>query len=105
MNLKQVTGGPPGAPRADRAAAPVRAEAAPVVSAAQLPAVSVKVSDIAAGTLAAAVAETSFSDRELLNTLKQRIQSGNFKIDYAGLAQSLVEDAVQAIGPRSGKRG
>ena len=55
--------------------------------------------------LAAAVAETSFSDRELLNTLKQRIQSGNFKIDYAGLAQSLVEDAVQAIGPRSGKKG
>ena len=105
MNLKQVAGGPPAAARADRATAPVRAEAAPAASTAQLPAVSVKVSDIAAGTLAAVVAETPFSDRELLNTLKQRIQSGNFKIDYAGLAQSLVEDAVQAIGPRSGKKG
>jgi len=48
------------------------------------------------------LAETPFTDRELLNTLKQRIQSGNFKIDYASLAQSLVDDAVQAIGPRRG---
>ena len=82
MSIKQLAGGPPAAPRPDRPA--------------------VKVSDVAAGTLAAALAETPFTDRELLNTLKQRIQSGDFKIDYASLAQSLVDDAVQAIGPRRG---
>ena len=78
------------------------AEAAPAAPAVALPAVGVKVSDVAAGTIAAALAETPFSDRELLSTLKQRIQSGDFKIDYASLAQSLVDDAVQAIGPRRG---
>ena len=102
MSIKQLAGGPPAAPRPDRPAVPVRAEAAPAASAVALPAVSVKVSDVAAGTLAAVLAETPFTDRELLNTLKQRIQSGDFKIDYASLAQSLVDDAVQAIGPRRG---
>ena len=99
MSIKQLAGGPPAAPRPDRPAALVKAEAAHAVA---LPAVSVKVSDVAAGTIAAALAETPFTDRELLNTLKQRIQSGDFKIDYASLAQSLVDDAVQAIGSRRG---
>jgi anti-sigma28 factor (negative regulator of flagellin synthesis) len=102
MSIKQLAGGPPAAPRPDRPAALVKAEAAPAAHAVALPAVSVKVSDVAAGTIAAALAETPFTDRELLNTLKQRIQSGDFKIDYASLAQSLVDDAVQAIGSRRG---
>jgi anti-sigma28 factor (negative regulator of flagellin synthesis) len=102
MSIKQLAGGPPAAPRPDRPAVSVKAEAAPAAHAVALPAVSVKVSDVAAGTLVAALAETPFTDRELLNTLKQRIQSGDFKIDYASLAQSLVDDAVQAIGSRRG---
>ncbi len=102
MSIKQLAGGPPAAPRTDRPATPVKAEAVPAAPVAAAPAVSVKVSDVAAGTIAAALAETPFTDRELLNTLKQRIQSGGFKIDYASLAQSLVDDAVQAIGPRRG---
>ena len=104
MNLKNPTAGPTGALRTERAGS-ARAEGSPAVApattpipAAPAPAVSVKMSDVAAGTLAAAVSDTGFSDSELLLALKQRIQSGNFHIDYAGVARSLVEDAVQSIG-------
>ena len=82
-----------------------QAHAAPATAASQaLPAVNVKVSDVAAGTLAAAAVESvnALGDRELLDALKKRIQSGDFKIDYNGLARSMVEDAVLAIGPRRG---
>lgn len=103
MNLKQVPGSLPAVPRADRAV-PARAEgAAPAVTDAAAPvpakgpAVQVRVSEVAAGPLAVA-AGVGLPDRELLDALKKRIQSGTFEIDYAGLARSMVEDAVLAIG-------
>jgi len=102
MNLKNLTGGPAlntlterqgasrleGVPDAKSAAAP-----APAV-----PSVSVKVSDVAAGALATAVSGSEFSDLDLLTSLRQRIQSGDFEIDYSAVASSLVEDALQSIG-------
>jgi hypothetical protein len=109
MNLKQVPGGVPSMPRADRAvptrvdgAAPSPAELAAPSSAPGL-AVNVKVSEGVAGPLAAA-AGGALPDRELLDALKKRIQSGDFVIDYAGLARSMVEDAVLAIGQHQGPR-
>ena len=88
--------------RADQQPAAAPATAAPQA----LPAVNVKVSDVAAGTLAAAAAAAepvnALGDRELLDALKKRIQSGDFKIDYNSLARSMVEDAVLAIAPRRG---
>ncbi len=107
MNLKQVPGSLPAVPRADRAvpsraegAAPAMTDAAaplPAPVPAKGPAVQVRVSDVAAGPLAVA-AGVGLPDRELLDALKKRIQSGDFEIDYAGLARSMVEDAVLAIG-------
>ena len=103
MNLKQVPGSLPSVPRADRAA-PSRADGAGPAAAdavapahAQGPAVQVRVSEVAAGPLAVAAGD-GLPDRELLDALKLRIQSGDFEIDYAGLARSMVEDAVLAIG-------
>ncbi len=104
MNLKQVPGSLPSVPRADRAApsradgaAPAAADAAAPAASAQGPAVQVRVSEVAAGPLAVAAGD-GLPDRELLDALKLRIQSGDFEIDYAGLARSMVEDAVLAIG-------
>ncbi len=62
---------------------------------------SVRTPEVAAGVLVAAAAkqaEGEMADHELLNALKQRIQSGDFEIDYGSLSRSLVENAVMAIG-------
>jgi hypothetical protein len=109
MNLKQVPGSLPAVPRADRAV-PARLDgAAPPPAGISAPspgqgsAVNVRVSELVAGPLAAA-ANGGLSDRELLDALKKRIQSGDFEIDYAGLARAMVEDAVLAIGHQSRPR-
>ncbi len=110
MSPKQLPSSLPPSIASDRkvvARAEQQAHAAPAAAAPQaLPAVNLKVSDVAAGTLAAAAAAaepaTALGDRELLDALKKRIQSGDFKIDYSGLARSMVEDAVLAIAPRRG---
>ncbi len=111
MNIKTLTDGLAGSARSG-ATPSVKSDggvnnlanagraAAPTESVAPGPAVSVKVSDIAAGTLAAVVSSTEFSDNQLLVTLKQRIKAGTFQIDYEGLAHSLVEDALQSIGQK-----
>ena len=62
---------------------------------------SVRTPEVAAGVLVAAAAKQAdgeMADQELLNALKQRIQSGDFEIDYGSLSRSLVENAVMAIG-------
>jgi len=106
MNLKQVPGGLPAVPRTDRAV-PSRVDgAAPAEVGAPAPvqgsAVNVRVSEVAAPL--AAAASGGLPDRELLDALKKRIQSGDFEIDYAGLARSMVEEAVLAIGQQQRPR-
>jgi flagellar biosynthesis anti-sigma factor FlgM len=106
MNLKHLTGTPQPQVPTDRAAS-ARADAAasrasplPAASATLAPAASVRVSNVAAGSLAAAASMTDQnpSDAELLAALKARIEAGEFQIDYSKLARSLVEDALQSIG-------
>lgn len=103
MNIKSMVPGslPTNAPatvlnRSDVEAAPATAQ--PLAPAAVL---SVRMPEIAAGALVAAAGKPSegeMADHELLNALKQRIQSGDFEIDYGSLSRSLVENAVMAIG-------
>ena len=82
-------------------------EAAPAAVPALAPAavLSVRTQEIAAGVLVAAAgtpSEGEMADRELLDALKQRIQAGDFEIDYGSLSRSLVENAVMAIGSGTG---
>lgn len=100
MNLKQVPGAPASAARVDRPTV-ARVDTAPVAGPlAPAPAVSVKVSDQAAGTaaMAAAASQAPLGDRELLLALKERIQADDYQIDYERLAGALVETALQAVG-------
>ena len=47
-------------------------------------------------------AADDLSDQALLDTLKKRVQTGEFEIDYGSLARNIIEDAVLAIGDRRG---
>ena len=104
MNLKQIVPGLAGTLRSDAGATPARAEAAlpSAAPAAAPPAVSVNVSGLGAAPLAAA-GPSELSDAELLAELRARVERGEFRIDYDGLARSLIEDAVLAIGSRAGR--
>ncbi|MDH4392129.1 MAG: flagellar biosynthesis anti-sigma factor FlgM [Aquabacterium sp.] len=65
-------------------------------------AVQLQVSSAVAGGHGVAAADDGLSDQALLDTLKKRVQAGEFEIDYGSLARNIIEDAVQAIGQRRG---
>ncbi len=71
--------------------------AAPAAAAVQL-----QVSSAVSSGHAAAVGDDGLSDQVLLDTLKKRVQAGEFEIDYGSLARNIIEDAVLAIGHRRG---
>ena len=102
MNLKPIPGGlPVGSTTPTPAERPpaVRADVPPVLAPAAA-AVQLQVSSAAASGHAVAAADDGMSDQALLDTLKKRVQSGEFEIDYGSLARNIIEDAVMAIGHR-----
>ncbi len=104
MNLKPIPGGLPvgsTTPAPTERPPAVRADAPPVLAPAAA-AVQLQVSNAAASGHAVAAADDGMSDQALLDTLKKRVQSGEFEIDYGSLARNIVEDAVLAIGHRRG---
>lgn len=111
MDLKPIPGGLPvgstaqstGQTPAERALvgrADV-AHAAPALPASG--AVQLQVSSAVVSGHAGAVADDGLSDQALLDTLKKRVQAGEFEIDYGSLARNIIEDAVLAIGQRHGR--
>lgn len=103
MNIKAIQPGslPTNVPATVVNRSDVAATPATVPSLAPAAVLSVRTPEVAAGVLAAAAAkqaEGEMADHELLSALKQRIQSGDFEIDYGSLSRSLVENAVMAIG-------
>lgn len=100
MNLKQIGPGVAPANRGDGGAAPLRSDGSAATgrsAPASAPAVSVQVSAAASAPLQTANSP-ELSDTALLDELRTRLRQGNFQIDYGRLSQSLVEDAVAAIG-------
>jgi anti-sigma28 factor (negative regulator of flagellin synthesis) len=104
MNLKPIPSGlpvGPTTPTSSERPAVLRADAPPVPVPAAA-AVQLQVSSAAASGHAVAAADDGLSDQALLDTLKKRVQSGEFEIDYGSLARNIIEDAVMAIGHRGG---
>lgn len=97
-----VPPGPPAERRGSavaRATEPGTAPAAPAEPAAPSAAVSLSISRAAATS--GATRGEPLSDTRLLERIRERIDRGEFEIDYHQIARGLVEDAVAATRGRN----